>query len=140
MPHLLDPARHSRWRWPTALFLLANAAIHLHLAPMHLMEAPYIGALFIALSTACIILAVLLIFLDNTLVWASTGSLSLLALIAFLTSRTIGLPQIRDDIGNWTDPLGYPNMVVETLTVAITVAVLGSWRHTPGLRSGTTRG
>jgi hypothetical protein len=141
MPHLLGPAQHSQWRWPATLFLLVNAAIHLYLAPMHLIEAPYIGALFIALSAACIILAVLLTFLDNTLVWTATGTISLLALIAFLISRTIGLPQIGDDIGNWTDPLGYPNMVVEILTVTVAIAVLRSWRlRTPGRRSGSTRG
>jgi hypothetical protein len=141
MSHLWDPAQHSQWRWPAALFLLVNAAIHLYLAPMHLIEAPYIGALFIALSAACIILAVLLTFLDNTLVWTATGTISLLALIAFLISRTIGLPQIGDDIGNWTDPLGYPNMVVEILTVAVAVVVLRSWRRpTPGRRLRSTRG
>ena len=113
MPRLSSVAQHSRWRWPAALFLLVNAAIHLALAPMHLIEAPYVGALFI----------------------------SLLALTAFLASRTIGLPQIRDDIGNWADPLGYPNMVVEILTAAVTIAVLRSWRlRTPGKRSRSTRG
>jgi hypothetical protein len=128
MFHLWSPAQHSPWRWPAALFLLVNAAIHLYLAPMHLIEAPYIGALFIALSTACIVLAVLLSLLDNILVWVTAGTMSLLALMAFLISRTVGLPQISDDIGNWTDPLGYPNMAVEVLTIIVTTAVLRSER------------
>ncbi len=124
MPHLSRPSRHSPWRWPVTVFLLANAAIHIDLAPMHLIEAPYIGMLFIALSVACIILAVLLAFLDNAMVWATAGAVSLLALIAFLVSRTAGLPQIGDDIGNWTAPLGYPTVAVEVLTVTIAIAVL----------------
>ena len=126
MFHLLNPAQHSQWRWLAILFLLVNAAIHLDLTPMHLAEAPYIGVLFIALSAACIFLAVLLTFLDNALVWTTTGALSLLALIAFLVSRTIGLPQVSDDIGNWTEPLGYPNVVIEVLTIAIAIVVIRS--------------
>jgi hypothetical protein len=129
MSYLSRPARHSQWRWPAAVFLLVNATIHLYLAPMHLMAAPYIGVLFIALSAACIILAVLLTFLDNASVWAATGAVSLLALIAFLASRTVGLPQIGDDIGNWTEPLGYPNMLAEVLTIAVAVAVMRSRRR-----------
>lgn len=124
MPSLSSPAQHSQWRWSAAVFLLANATIHLYLAPMHLTEAPYIGALFIALSTACLILAMLLTFLDNAMVWAATGVVSVLALIAFLASRTVGLPQLDDDIGNWTDPLGYLNLAVEVLTVAVATAAL----------------
>ncbi|MEO7123589.1 MAG: hypothetical protein ABI400_10835 [Lacisediminihabitans sp.] len=126
MSFLLSSARHSRWRWLAAVFLLANAAIHLDLAPMHLMEAPYIGVLFIVLSAACIVLALLLIFFDNVAVWSSTAALSLLALIAFLASRTVGLPQIDDDIGNWTEPLGYPNVVIEVLTLVVAAAVMRS--------------
>lgn len=127
MSRLWTP-QQSPLRWPAALCLMVNAAIHLYLTPRHLIEAPYIGALFIALSAACIILAVLLTFLDNLLVWTATGAMSLLALMAFLISRTIGMPQIRDDIGNWTDPLGYPNMVVEILAVTVALVVLRSWR------------
>ncbi|GAB3038922.1 hypothetical protein GCM10027052_18380 [Parafrigoribacterium mesophilum] len=127
MSRLWSP-QQSPLRWPAALFLMVNAAIHLYLTPMHLVEAPYIGALFIALSAACIILAVLVTFFDNLLVWTATGAMSLLALMAFLISRTIGMPQIRDDIGNWTDPLGYPDMVVEILTVTVALVVLRSWR------------
>ena len=129
MSPLWSPAQHSPLRWPALLLLMVNAAIHGYLAPMHLIEAPYIGTLFIALSAACIVLAGLLSFLDNVLVWAATGAMSLLALVAFLVSRTIGLPQIRDDIGNWTDPLGYPNMVVEILTITVALVVLRSWRQ-----------
>ena len=129
MSFLSQPPQHSPWRWSASVFLLANAAIHFYLAPMHLMEAPYIGVLFIALSSACIVLAVLLTFLDNGAVWAAAGALSLVATIAFLTSRTVGLPQLDDDIGNWTEPLGYLNLVVEILTITVALAALWSVRR-----------
>jgi hypothetical protein len=122
MTHRLIPGHYSPLRWPAALFLLVNAGIHLYLTPMHLVEAPYIGFSFIALSAACIVLAGLLLFRDAPIVWIACGLVSLLGLVAFLLSRTIGLPQIQDDVGNWSDPLGYPTIVVETLTVITAAA------------------
>ncbi len=119
-------------RWAVVVFLLTNAAIHMYLTPDHLMEAPYIGVLFIALSVASAILAVLLTITDNALAWAAIGSLNLLALVAFLASRTVGLPLHDHDIGNWSDPLGYASIAVETLSVAVAAAVLLSrQRSTP---------
>ena len=39
-------------------------------------------------------------------VWTAAGVVSGLALAGYIVSRGIGLPQIGDDIGNWTEPLG----------------------------------
>jgi hypothetical protein len=104
--------------------LLATAATHIPLVPEHLKEAPYIGMLFIALSTASVALAVLVVLADTPAVWAATGAMTLLAVIAFLTSRTIGLPMIGDEIGNWTEPLGLPALAAESLAFLAAVAVL----------------
>lgn len=139
MSYLTRPAHRSPLRWAAAVLLLANAAIHLYLTPMHLMEAPYIGVLFIALSATCLILAVLLTFHDNEPVWAVTGALSVVALLAFIASRTVGLPQIGDDIGNWSEPLGMVNLAVEALTLAFTLGVLWSWRDVTAPRAAVGR-
>lgn len=126
MSQLLTRPARSPWRWLTAYSLLINAAIHLILTPMHLEEAPYVGVLFVLLSAACLLLAGALALFDTPAVWAATGSVSLLGLLAFLASRTIGLPQLADDVGNWSDPYGWLTIVVETLAVALTVAVLST--------------
>jgi hypothetical protein len=112
------------WRWLTALLLLVNAGVHIPLVPEHLDEAPYIGVLFILLSVACIVLAAVIVVVDTTWVWAASGTISLLALVAFVLSRTVGLPQIGDDVGNWTDPLGFPALASEALTVALAAGAL----------------
>jgi hypothetical protein len=112
------------WRWLTALLLLVNAGVHIPLVPEHLDEAPYIGVLFILLSVACIVLAVVIVVVDTTWVWAASGTISLLALVTFVLSRTVGLPQIGDDVGNWTDPLGFPALASEALTVALAAGAL----------------
>jgi hypothetical protein len=130
-------AIHSPWRYAAAAFLLLNAAVHVPLVPEHLEEAPYIGVLFIALSIVCVVLAGLVVARDTLLVWVAAGSVSLLALAAFVVSRTVGLPQIGDDIGNWTEPLGFPTLVAELVTIALTVLVLA---HRPSATLGRHAG
>lgn len=130
-------AIHSPWRFAAAAFLLLNAAVHIPLVPEHLEEAPYIGVLFIALSVVCVVLAVLVLVRDSLLVWVAAGGVSLLALLAFVASRTVGLPQIGDDIGNWTEPLGFPTLVAEIVTIAVTVGVLA---HRPSASVGRHSG
>jgi hypothetical protein len=119
------------WRWLTALLLLVNAGVHIPLVPEHLDEAPYIGVLFILLSVACIVIAFVIVVVDTTWVWAASGTISVLALVAFVLSRTVGLPQIGDDVGNWTDPLGFPALASEALTVALAAGALRRRTATP---------
>ena len=114
----------SPWRWVGAVLLLVTAGTHVPLIPEHLEEAPYVGALFIALAVVGVVLAVLLAVRDTPLVWAVSGLVTLLAAVAFLLSRTVGLPQIGDDVGNWTEPLGFPAVAAELLTVVVTLVVL----------------
>lgn len=116
-------------RWVAIVMLLGTAGTHVPLIPMHLEEAPYVGVLFIALSVASVALAVLLVGWDTPLVWYASGAMTLLALVAFFASRTVGLPQIGDDIGNWAEPLGYPAVAVEALVTAAAAIVLVNRPH-----------
>ncbi len=111
-------------RWVVAALLLVTAAVHLPLVPAHLREAPYVGVLFIALAVICTILAGAMVLHDSPMVWELSGAVTLLALVAFLASRTIGLPQIGDDIGNWTEPLGFPTIAAELLTALVVAYAL----------------
>ena len=132
---------HSPLRWTAAVLLLTTAATHVPLVPEHLEEAPYVGVLFIALSVAALVLAVLVMVRDTPLVWGATGVMSLLAVVAFLASRTVGLPQIGDDVGNWTEPLGLPAVAAETLALLAAAVVLyadASRRHTRPRRAVTS--
>lgn len=128
-------ALRSPWRFVAVAALAANAAIHAYLTPMHLEEAPYIGWLFVALSVACVVAAGALLVRDNPAVWVASGAVSLLALGAFVASRTVGLPQIADEVGEWSDPLGTATIVVEVVTVAAAAAAvaLGVQRRRPVL-------
>jgi hypothetical protein len=61
------------------------------------------------------------------------GVVTLLAVVAYVLARTIGLPQIGDDIGNWSDPLGTAAIASESLTFVVAGVVLVSRRRTGGV-------
>ena len=69
----------------------------------------------------------MILVLDTDAVWLLSGATCLAAVVAFLASRTVGLPQIGDDIGNWTEPLGFPAVASEALLVVLAVVHLS--RH-----------
>src|SRR5690242_18154157 len=112
----------SLWRWPAAAALSATAAIHMTLVPEHLHEAPYAGALFIALSAAAMAIAMVLSATDHDLVWLAAIAISLGALGAYFLSRSVGLPSMSDDIGDWANPLGVAAVACEALTLVCWVA------------------
>ena len=112
------------WQWGASLLLLVAAATHVPLVSEHLEEAPYAGVLFVALIVACAALAVLVLVHDSPLVWVLSGAVCFLAVAAFLASRTVGLPQLAHDIGMWTEPMGFPALISESLMVALAAAHL----------------
>lgn len=120
----MSQALDSPLRWVAATLLLITAAVHLPLVPEHLEEAPYVGVLFALLAAACIALAVLLVLRDTPTAWELSGTVALLALAGFLTSRTVGLPQLGDDVGNWSEPLGFPAVLAELLIAAVSAYTL----------------
>ncbi len=70
--------------------------------------------------------------------WVASGGVALAAVVAFLASRTVGLPQIHDDIGNWSEPLAVPALAVEVLTVAFAALALIHAAPAPGRRNERT--
>jgi hypothetical protein len=116
----------SRWRWPAAGALSATAAIHLALVPSHLREAPYAGALFIALSASAVVVAILLLAAGDRLAWITAAGLATAAVVAYVVSRSVGLPSMADDVGDWINPLGVAALACEIAVVGSAAAVLVS--------------
>lgn len=99
---------------------LVVAAAHVPITAEHLHEAPYIGVSFIALEAACVVLACLLLLQPKTRwVWPAAGLLAGAAISAYLLSRTLGLPEIGDDVGNWSDPLGVLALSAEAVLATL---------------------
>ncbi|MBO0844933.1 MAG: hypothetical protein J2P22_05900 [Nocardioides sp.] len=117
-------------QWCASFLLLVAAGTHIPLIRDHLAEAPYVGWLFILLSVVCIALAVVIVLVDSASVWLVSGAVCFGAVVAFLASRTVGLPQIGDDVGNWSEPLWVPAVASEVLMVALAVAHLRRMRTT----------
>ena len=107
--------QRSPWRLPAALGALTEAVGHIPVTQDHLTEAPYIGIGFILLTVAGFVLAQFLLLADTTAVWIWTAIVSAAATLGYLLSRTAGLPEIRDDIGNWGEPLGVVCLAAEAV-------------------------
>ena len=107
------------WRWLAAVCLAVVAGVHIAIAPEHLHEAPYAGVLFLVLAAATLVAAGLVLTANHPLVWTGTAALSLSALVAYFMSRSVGLPSLSDDIGDWLNPLGVIAVVCETAVVLI---------------------
>jgi hypothetical protein len=105
----------------------------------HLREATYIGVLFVVLEVVLGVLAVLLVLQAGRRVWAAAGIVPSAAVAAYVASRTVGLPQIRDDVGSWDEPLGVVSVVFESAMVLMVLARrtsggVGWWgRAVPGV-------
>ena len=113
-------------RTVTALGLVGIALIHILELPGTLGDQAYIGALFIAAIVSSLLLTAILSRTDDSRAWIATGGFAALVLIAFLFSRTTGLPGFTDYKGVWDDSSGLESMVVEGLVVLVSSAVLAT--------------
>jgi hypothetical protein len=99
--------------------LAGMALIHLLDAPGTFADAPYKGWLYVALISGSVVTAAALIRTSDPRAWSAAALLAGGAAFAFIVSRTIGLPQGADDIGNWSEPLGMASLFVEGSLVAL---------------------
>jgi hypothetical protein len=100
-----------------ALGSIGEAVAHVPVIEPHLVEAPYLGVGFVLLTVVGFYLAVRLVVDPDELVWSATGVVAVLAVLGYVLSRTVGLPQIGDDVGAWADPLGLTAVSCELLMV-----------------------
>jgi len=111
----LSQAERSPWRWPAAALAVTITAAHVPVTGEHVAEAPYIGWSFIALEIAAVALAIFLVLRDTQLAWTAATVLPTLAILGYVLTRSVALPQIADDLGNWTEPLGVVALSAEAL-------------------------
>jgi hypothetical protein len=101
-----------------ALGSIGEAVAHVPVIEPHLVEAPYLGVGFVLLTVVGFYLAVRLVVDPDELVWSATGVVAVLAVLGYVLSRSVGLPQIGDDVGAWADPLGLTAVSCELVMVA----------------------
>ncbi|TDX04053.1 hypothetical protein EV647_2316 [Kribbella sp. VKM Ac-2566] len=105
----------SPWRLVAACGAIAEAISHLPLLMQALGETPYIGVGFLLLSVAGFLLAILLLVNDTRVVWLCSVAVAALAILGYVLSRTTGLPQFSEHVGQWSYPLGVVSIVGEAL-------------------------
>ena len=88
-----------------------------------LKDPAYLGYGYWLLELAGIVCAVLLIR-SQTAGWVLALGVAAGPLIGIIVSRSVGLPDATDDIGNWGEPLGVASMVVEVALIALALSVL----------------
>lgn len=105
--------------------LVAIALIHLLDLPSKLDETPYLGVLYILGPILTSLLTAALIVGSRSRVgWLLAGALAAATAMGFCLSRTTGLPNADDDIGNWSEPLGVASLIAEGLVVLLVVGYL----------------
>lgn len=110
--------------WAGIILILITGLIHLVDAPDSFEEATYKGILFILNGVGAIVAAVGIYRGVKSWGWSLGLVVAAGALIAYIISRTIGLPGLEAEPDAWFEPLGLASMVVEALFTALAVWVL----------------
>lgn len=108
--------------------LVGVAVIHVLQLPDAFAETFYLGMLFIGAAVAALLVATALTRTSDRGVWTAAAALPAVILLGYLLSRTSGLPDATNDVGEWDEPLGLASLVAETLVVCVSGAVLAAGR------------
>ena len=114
-----DPA--SGPRTAVAVGLTAIAVVHLVDLPGK--SPSYLALLYVGLVAACAALAGLALLSTSQAVPLAAGVLAGAVMVAYVLTRTTGLPGAVDDIGNWAEPLGVAALASEAATLGFALLV-----------------
>jgi hypothetical protein len=114
-----------------ALALAALAVIHVVDLPGTLGPLPLIGAGYLGIIAAAVVVGGVMITRSHRLVWAAAGGLAVSAMGGYVLTRALPGGFLGDhvDVGNWRCPLGIAALSVETLIILL--AVLAAWQSRP---------
>ncbi|SCF82798.1 hypothetical protein GA0115256_122110 [Streptomyces sp. DconLS] len=106
-----------------ALLCLAVAAIHVvdQGGITATRDPRYVGVAYHVLEIAAVVAAVLLLVGLVRPGWLLAAGVAVGPLLGYVLSRGPGLPDYRDDIGNWTEPLGLAALAVEGALLLLSV-------------------
>lgn len=119
---------HTVARASAIVGLAAIALIHLLELQGKLKEVPYLGVGYIVLIVASVISGALLLHSNSKNGWRLAGLAAGATLIGFTLTRTTGLPNSTDDIGNWLEPMGLASIFIEGIVAAVAAYALTTRR------------
>lgn len=115
------------------VLLLGIALIHLVDSIAKYDESKYVFVLYLLLMAGSLLVGAFLLRTDSRLAWSLVTLIAGLTLLGFVLSRTTGLPKFKDDIGNWSEPLGLASMFAEGVAVLLGLYKLAT---TPRIERG----
>jgi cytochrome bd-type quinol oxidase subunit 2 len=120
--------REAAIRGTIAVGLAGVAVIHAVDSVGKWSEVPYMFWMYMALIVGALAVAGAVLFTRSRAALAAAILVAASAFVGYVLSRTTGLPNATDDIGNWTEPLGLASLVVEGCVVAVALAALRAIR------------
>jgi hypothetical protein len=96
-----------------------------------LRDPPYVGWGYRFLELGGVLVAIwLLSRWYGWLSWLMAAGIAVGPLTGYIASRSVGLPNYRDDVGNWFEPLGILAVIAEFLLLVLaTTALVGLRRR-----------
>ena len=113
--------------------LAGVALIHLLDSLGKFEETPYMGWMYVGLMIACLGAAAALVRAHLREAWLVALVIPASAVVGFVLTRTVGLPQASEDIGNWSEPLGLAALFVEGAVIAVSAYALAALRPVAAL-------
>lgn len=108
--------------------LLLAALAHVPPTGHHMAEAPWLGATFVAFTTACLVLLLALASRPAPVVYAAAALLSVSAIAAYVTTRLVAVPGMAHDVGAWLDPYGVLAVAAEAVVAVTALGLLRASR------------
>jgi hypothetical protein len=136
-PELPAPIGEGTARLLGAVAIFGVGLIHILDAVSTYHSTRWIFWAYIVLVAAALPVAMALLHWSSSLAWAAAAAVAAGPLVAYLWSRTIGLPGDAPDIGNWLCTLGMAALFLESSLLALS-ATRFSLGHRPHLRTLAT--
>ncbi|MCW3014462.1 MAG: hypothetical protein JWO02_1554 [Solirubrobacterales bacterium] len=111
--------RDAATRGTVAVGLAGIALIHVIDGVGKWSETRYLFWLFMGLIVSSLAVAGAVLFTGTRASLLAAAGLSASALVGYVLSRTTGLPNATGDIGNWGEPIGLANVVIEAAVILV---------------------
>src|SRR3954462_5350887 len=125
---IAEAVREAAVRGPLVVGLAGIAVIHAVDSVGKWTETRYMFWLYMALIVGALATAGAVLFTRSRAALLAAGGVAASAFVGYVLSRTTGLPNATDDIGNWTEPLGLASLFVEGSVIAVVLGALAAPR------------
>jgi len=128
-PEQVAPVTESTARLLGAAAILGIGVIHILDAASTYHSTRWIFWAYMALIVSAVPVALFLLHSASPFAWAAAAGLAAGPLLAYLWSRSVGLPGDAPDVGNWLCTLGMVALFIESSLLTLSLTRLTLWRR-----------